>query len=84
VSMSEEALEEEDEDDWLEDEEEEEECVDGDGAALGDTLLEEDANIAGNGSVIIAEPAEATQLEMRWMEAMTEGKDPGIAQKFHR
>ncbi|CAE6375521.1 unnamed protein product [Rhizoctonia solani] len=82
VSMSEEALEEEEED-WTEDEEDEE-GVYGDGVGTADVLLEEDSNIAGSGSVIIAEPAEATQLEMRWMEAMTEGKDPGISQRFHR
>ncbi|KAJ1306246.1 hypothetical protein OPQ81_010950 [Rhizoctonia solani] len=83
VSMSEEALEEEEED-WIEEEDEEEEGVHGDGVGMVDALLEEDSGIASSGSVIIAEPAEATQLEMRWMEAMTEGKDPGISQKFHR
>ncbi|CAE6423837.1 unnamed protein product [Rhizoctonia solani] len=82
VSISEDAFEEEEED-WIEDEEDEE-GVHGDGIGTADVLLEEDSNIAGNGSVIIAEPAEATQLEMRWMEAMTEGKDPGISQRFHR
>ncbi|KAG8703990.1 hypothetical protein FRC11_010301, partial [Ceratobasidium sp. 423] len=83
VSMSEDALEEEDED-WVEEEDEEEEGVHGDGVGIVDALLEEDSSIAGSGSVIIAEPAEATQLEMRWMEAMIEGKDPGISQRFHR
>ncbi|CAE6522357.1 unnamed protein product [Rhizoctonia solani] len=84
VSMSEDALEEEEEDWFEEEEEEEEEGVHGDGIGAADVLLEEDSNIAGNGSVIITEPAEATQLEMRWMEAMTEGKDPGISQRLHR
>ncbi|CAE6503124.1 unnamed protein product [Rhizoctonia solani] len=82
VSMSEEALEEEEED-WIEDEEDEED-VRGDGVGTADVLLEEDSSIASSGSVIIAEPAEATQLEMRWMETMTDGKGPGISQKFHR
>ncbi|CAE6533167.1 unnamed protein product [Rhizoctonia solani] len=83
MSMSEDALEEEEED-WIEEEEEEEEGVHGDGVGIIDALLEEDSSIVGSGSVIIAEPAEATQLEMRWMEAMIEGKDPGISQRFHR
>jgi hypothetical protein len=83
VLMPEHALEEEEED-WMEDEEEEEEGVHGDGVGIVDALLEEDSNIAGSGSVIIAEPAEATQLEMRWMEVMVEGKDPVISQRFHR
>ncbi|CAE6456902.1 unnamed protein product [Rhizoctonia solani] len=83
VLMPEHALEEEEED-WMEDEEEEEEGVHGDGVGIVDALLEEDSNIAGPGSVIIAEPAEATQLEMRWMEVMVEGKDPVISQRFHR
>ncbi|CAE6383966.1 unnamed protein product [Rhizoctonia solani] len=83
VSMPEDALEEED-DDWMEDEDEEEEGVHGDGVGMVDSLLEEDSNTTGTGSVIIAEPAEATQLEMRWMEAMVEGKDPKISQRFHR
>ncbi|KAG8742883.1 hypothetical protein FRC10_000803 [Ceratobasidium sp. 414] len=84
VSVSEEALEEEDEEEWDDDEEDEDEGgVDGDGEGNGDALWEEDA-VGGVGSVVIAEPAEATQLEMRWMEVMTEGKDPGVAQRFHR
>ncbi|KAG9080158.1 hypothetical protein FRC06_007002 [Ceratobasidium sp. 370] len=84
VLVSEEALEEEDEEEWDEYEEGEDEGrVDGDGEGNGDALWEEDA-VGGVGSVVIAEPAEATQLEMRWMEVMAEGKDPGIAQRFHR
>ncbi|KAG9127013.1 hypothetical protein FRC07_001038 [Ceratobasidium sp. 392] len=85
VSVSEEALEEEDEEDWDEEEDEEDEGgVDGDGEGDGDALWEEDVAVGGSGSVVIAEPGEATQLEMRWMEVMAEGKDPGVAQRFHR
>ncbi|KAF8721653.1 Nitrogen Permease regulator of amino acid transport 3, partial [Rhizoctonia solani] len=83
VLMPEDALEEEEED-WMDDEDEEEEGIHGDGVGMIDALLEEDSNLASAGGVIIAEPAEATQLEMRWMEAMVEGKDPGISQRFHR
>ncbi|KAG8756110.1 hypothetical protein FRC12_010681 [Ceratobasidium sp. 428] len=85
VLVSEEALEEEDEEDWDEDEDDEDEGgVDGDGEGDGDALWEEDALVGGTGSVVIAEPGEATQLEMRWMEVMADGKDPGVGQKFHR
>ncbi|QRW12952.1 cutinase [Ceratobasidium sp. AG-Ba] len=84
VSVSEEALEEEEEDWDDENYDEDEGGVDGDGEGGGDALWEEDASIGESESVVIAEPAEATQLEMRWMEAMAEGKDPGVAQKFHR
>ncbi|KAG9084315.1 hypothetical protein FS749_005320 [Ceratobasidium sp. UAMH 11750] len=84
VSVSEEALEEEDEEEWdEEDEDEDEGGVDGDGEGNGDALWEEDA-VGGVGSMVITEPGEATQLEMRWMEVMAEGKDPGVAQRFHR
>lgn len=86
TSLSENALEEEDEEDWGEDDDDDEHegGVDGDGEGEGDALWEEDAAVGGTGSVVIAEPAEATQLEMRWMETMAEGKDPGIAQRFHK
>jgi hypothetical protein len=85
VSVSEEALEEEDEEEWDEDEHDEDEGgVDGDGEGEADALWEEDAVVGGSGSVVITEPAEATQLEMRWMDVMAEGKEPGVAQRFHR
>lgn len=86
TALSENALEEEDEEDWAEDDDDDEHegGVDGDGEGEGDALWEEDARTGQTGSVIIAQPGEATQLQMRWMEAMAEGKDPGIAQRFHK
>ncbi|KAF8749759.1 hypothetical protein RHS01_09797 [Rhizoctonia solani] len=65
--------------DWIDDEDVEEEGIHGDGVGMIDALLEEDSNLASAGGVIIAEPAEATQLEMRWMEAMVEGRTRDIS-----
>ncbi|QRV84333.1 cutinase [Ceratobasidium sp. AG-Ba] len=70
VSVSEEALEEEEEDWDDENYDEDEGGVDGDGEGGGDALWEEDASIGEIGNALDG--------------SMAEGKDPGVAQKFHR
>jgi nitrogen permease regulator 3-like protein len=66
-----EALEdEEDEDEWERGEEDD------------DDVGEEESNLDDVEPSVIADPRKATSMQRRWLSAMSDGKDPGIARRF--